>query len=420
MYNSQTELEDEMTKSGAERARFIIDKNNKEGRASLNSSSRGIFKQYVQVLSDKITADKAEVKPGPSKKYLKLLVGCEDITFAYLGVRTILAYLMQKQGENNARDLGRSVGKIIQCEQIFQQLKNQNQFDHHKFIERLEKAQSIDPIYRTKIAKQKLKDRYDIDPIFWGVKNQEEIGSYMIKSLVDLGMLDLRINKKRKGKKVLTLYTISLAEATAEYLDNSEKLLEEFQPLYMPLVEEPQDWGVGVTGGYHSERMKAVFNSPFIGEFKKGTESTLLESINALQKVKWKINTSILDTIKSMVPLRDFQEIIGPNSFNKPVFPTVIDKDKSLYTEDDKVIFSEWKNDTREWYTENKRRVQLRSRMTMAIRVAEKFRKENNIFFVYQADFRGRMYARSMGISPQGSDMQKALITFAKAEVDIF
>lgn len=417
MYNSQLELEQEMSKTGAERARSIIKKNNEKGRASFNPTTKGIFRQYVQPLADRIKEDKASKKPGARKAYLKFLVGCEEETFAYLAVREMLATLLQNTELNNGRDLCRQLGKVIQFEQIFHQYKQADFKDYIKIIKMLEDKHSLDLEFRTRIARERLVDRYDIAPIEWGTKNGEQVGAYLIQCLVDLGMLNKEIKKVKKNRKVYTYYTISLSEVTLEYLEKAENIFEDFQPLYMPMIEKPMPWKRNEVGGYHTPKLQAVFSSPFLGQYKKGTEDNILEAMNTLQDVAWQVNKEVLEVAIDSSKRRDFSEIVGPNAFIKPEFPTSIkDKKKVDFTEEDKLIMRKWKDEMREYYTETKRRVQKRSRMVMAFNVAKKFKDEREFYFMYQADFRGRMYARSMGISPQGSDLQKALIKFAEGK----
>lgn len=50
------------------------------------------------------------------------------------------------------------------------------------------------------------------------------------------------------------------------------------------------------------------------------------------------------------------------------------------------------------------------------MQVATKFVEYDALHFVYFCDFRGRKYAMTTGVSPQGSDLQKALLHFAEGK----
>ena len=50
------------------------------------------------------------------------------------------------------------------------------------------------------------------------------------------------------------------------------------------------------------------------------------------------------------------------------------------------------------------------------MRAAEQYRVHDNFWYVYQTDFRGRLYAATAGFSPQGPDMGKALIEMAEGK----
>jgi DNA-directed RNA polymerase len=78
--------------------------------------------------------------------------------------------------------------------------------------------------------------------------------------------------------------------------------------------------------------------------------------------------------------------------------------------------FVHWKRLKAEWFTQMKLRGTKYGRFYTATTVADKFRDFPSIYFVYFADFRGRLYAQTTGVSPQGSDMQKALLRFANGK----
>jgi DNA-directed RNA polymerase len=75
-----------------------------------------------------------------------------------------------------------------------------------------------------------------------------------------------------------------------------------------------------------------------------------------------------------------------------------------------------WKTATRIWHEKNKLDAGRYIRFGSAVRMAQRYKHRKAIWFVWFADTRGRLYpAVAGGISPQGSDLQKALLRFADA-----
>lgn len=68
------------------------------------------------------------------------------------------------------------------------------------------------------------------------------------------------------------------------------------------------------------------------------------------------------------------------------------------------------------WYTQQKLDVTKQRRYFSATRTAEFYRHYPELYFVWFADSRGRLYPVTQGISPQGSDLQKGLLEFANGK----
>jgi DNA-directed RNA polymerase len=131
--------------------------------------------------------------------------------------------------------------------------------------------------------------------------------------------------------------------------------------------------------------------------------------------VPWKINGQMLDAIRDVARHFDMEEILSQAEYPAPAKPDWLFGDLKAedMTPPQLEEFIHWKRQKAEWFTQMKLRGTKYGRFYTATTVADKFRVFPSIYFVYFADFRGRLYAQTTGVSPQGSDMQKALLHFA-------
>ena len=80
--------------------------------------------------------------------------------------------------------------------------------------------------------------------------------------------------------------------------------------------------------------------------------------------------------------------------------------------EETKIKFKKWKGNATRVYEENIRRKSQILQFMRTLNLAEKFKDFEQIYFPYQADFRGRKYTVSSFLTPQGTEPAKALLTF--------
>lgn len=420
MHKSQLDLERQMMSMGAERANVMMNKNEEKDRANLNPYTRPIYRKFIQPLAIKIKEDYESAKPSNRKAHIRLMRGLHFETTAYIAVRQLVIALIgaRKNKQNNARSICGFVGRAVQSEQIMRQYKDLNPLEFFKVMERAEKRCSTDMDHRTDIVKRLLK-KEEVPPIDWGPGNREQVGTYLVQCLADLGMVELTRYKKKRAKKMISMCDISFTDDMIEFIKETKDFFEECTPYKLPCVEKPHRYTHLFDGGYHSDEMKKIAGPAVIGATRDhGDASYLLQVINHLQEVSWSINDRVLDVAKQMPKFGDMEEIMGDVELLKPHKPQWLDRDMKLedMNPEQKEEFFAWKKKMKEWVTNKKLRVQHTSRMLTVFRVAEKFRDEKEIFFCYEADFRGRVYPRTMGVNPQGSDLQKGMLHFSTSK----
>ena len=140
------------------------------------------------------------------------------------------------------------------------------------------------------------------------------------------------------------------------------------------------------------------------------------DALNALQKSAFRINSFVLDTIQALVD-RDIYigKIPAVRPIEVPAFPYGADFDTSKATEEESMRIKDWKRMASSIHSQNAKQMSRRIQFVRTLSIAEQFKKEDSLWFVWQNDFRGRKYPTTSFLSPQSSSYAKALLEFADA-----
>ena len=255
-----------------------------------------------------------------------------------------------------------------------------------------------------------------LDHTIWDKPDRVRVGAKLIDLVVGSTGL-FRVQTFQLNKRLRE--TVLLAtEDTLKWIEEVNKRGEVLHPRYYPCVVPPLDWSGPIDGGYHTDKLRQI---PMIKttnrEYLDMMESVMMpmeyRCINALQRTRWRVNTDVLNVMEQVwesgqpwsgVPPKEDLVIPSapvPEGMNKK------DMEPELYQE-----FITWKKNAANIYNENARIGSKRIQFVRTLSMAKKFEKYKEIFFVYQADFRGRKYTVSSFLTPQGPDFAKALLKF--------
>lgn len=413
-FTDQLSLEALMAKTGRQRAEDLMDENVNRGRVEANPYSSIIYRRFVEPLAKMIAEEKVNTGPGRRQAYMVFLKGVSPEAVAYIAVRMAFNLLMRSEScSDRMTTVAGQIGRAIQGELLIEQLKDVSPKDWFYLSQDLDERKSSDLDHRYRLVRLRLLKK-GTNPIDWGQTGRVQVGAFILEKLASLGLVD--IGSIYKGGK-----TYSIVELSAEILDMVGEVMEmafESMPYFLPCVEKPVDWSDVFTGGYHTDAMRRLAGPAVMnGNPSDSDVSTILSCINALQSTKWKVNVRILETAKAIQKFMSTKELVSFEFSDKPPKPDfLIHKSKEDMTESEKQAFGQWKRDVAAWHTSKKKNRQAFVRMSNAFEVAELFKEERELFFVYSADFRGRVYPHTVGLNPQGSDIQKALVHFSEGK----
>ncbi|QHB42723.1 DNA-directed RNA polymerase [Vibrio phage VP-HS15] len=466
----QLELEAEMHGAGILR----FEKNNQRALESGNGSDadwyRRLTREFVRPMADAIQAyidyyTGRRGKPSACLMHLKCL---SPEAAAYIAIKTIFDGLSNH--EITAQNLANNIGRRIEDEVRFTKLNNaapkyiqaikeslkkrnsnSYKFDHdvmvhaEKELKLLADFQALLGAGEEKLEIMRLlsidNDKYqhlldkaefaiDIDRwIPWSDNDVIQLGAKLIEIFGKNMLMDgqpliaKQVNGQGRGK---TTAKIVATDALETWIQGYKEVVGNMSPAYEPCVVPPKEWKSPFNGGYHSKEVSSnlpiakVRDKKHLRRLTRKQMPKVYQALNALQNVKWQINPSIY-AIANEIRLRELP--LGMPEFkkyNKPACPVpAIYSDlrgedlMQVLDDDQKAAFKNWKRQIASIYAkENKRKSDVRE-VVATLDQANKFKDFENLHFVYTLDFRGRVYCHSSLVSPQGGDLQKALIRFA-------
>jgi DNA-directed RNA polymerase len=216
----------------------------------------------------------------------------------------------------------------------------------------------------------------------------------------------------------------------------AEKALKAFYP--MPTTEKPLDWNINAenkavggydetVGGYKTHQFKLIRQDERLVDYSKISQE-VLDSINYIQSTPWIVNKPMLEVVERdlKIPVReDFVKLEYPDH-TECQYEIDLKDEEVKKTLDNKFI--EELIITRNQYQDQIQLYRAEASdfeselgkyraIKLALKIANDYKDEEEIYFPHSFDFRGRVYPLPIGLSPQGSDAVKSLLLYKNGEV---
>ena len=249
----------------------------------------------------------------------------------------------------------------------------------------------------------------------------------VVEVLVDLSSF-FNVEKSmsvKRGKFNWNLnYTCNIDEYVFQKI--SSKALISFYP--MPMKESPLDWGYDedgkIVGGYR-EFQYDMIRSNYKMYNNHNFDDRVLDSINYIQSQAWVVNHEVVGFVERdlRIPIKeDFITLEYPSSEGCLFGIDLKKQDHGLSDEDFIKV-----NECRKSFQSDVDLYQAEARdfesamgkyraVKMAVEIANDYKGED-IYFPHSYDSRGRIYPIPVGLSPQGSDAVKAMLSYSEGQV---
>jgi DNA-directed RNA polymerase len=420
---TQREIEELMYTGGIRRAEGAMAKAEEQGRADQNPYAKELFREYVLPLAAVIKADVETKRAGRRQAHVVLLSGLDYEAAAFLAVRHAITVLLGSKPTDH-RGLGYGIGRTVHRELVLSQIKDEAPELYQTLAQDFGRRMSKDERHRLTVFMMQAKQR-GINLVEWNWGSREQVGFYIMGLLEQAGLITIGAESRSGYKR--DARDINLHPDVMEEISKIKSYVSLTMPVYGPCVEPPIDWAFGVTGGFHTREMVRANPTLIHGRsaaraLGRSTDMPVVyAAVNALQRTAWAVNVRMLNTVMAIAREFSTKEIVSLSDSPSPAKPEWLKEDwtkepKEQWPTDKLAEFKQWKRDMAEWHTQRKLLGSRYSRFYAATRTADMFKDYPAIYFVHFADSRGRLYPLTQGISPQGSDLSKALIHFAEGK----
>jgi len=213
------------------------------------------------------------------------------------------------------------------------------------------------------------------------------------------------------GQKYKTQYWMAASKESLAWIDKKNSVCELLSPVKMPMLIPPRKWTSIYSGGYYtytSIHLVKSFDTAYKDQLNamKNEMKPVYNAVNIVQETAWRVNKQVFNTMDhlftsgaSCIVIPEFEERSMPRPYPK------------LGTKDEII---EWKREATHMYQENARRKTKRIQFSHLMWMSRKFKNEKRIYFPHTIDFRGRLYASTAFLNPQGEDSARGLLEFSE------
>jgi len=408
----QEVLNKEMVSEGITKYRSKTNQAKSKQRETASSAGATLLRNSVHDVSVEMAQwiKQAKTKPGVNHSSVKLLDLFQPELSSFIVCRCLLDCISSRRPLTATAI---AIGAALEDEARFTKMHKEKPETWRAI--RLECDRKIGYSLRRLVANHRVKQAGFVWK-WWTPTEKLHLGMACIEVFRKAtGLIDIEAMYERGNKKCSYIVASSI---TADWIEKYDKFNEQLNPTLMPMVEPPKVWkdgnpyGGGYGDGVFSERPCIVKtrNRAFKRLIENHSMPVVYEAINRMQGTKWIINKKLLDIVCHFWDNGYTANNVLPNS-NLMEIPT-----KPLDIADNSDARKAWKRQAAKVYEFNAKNKSKRLQVARTVTLAKKLQDAEAIYFPYQIDFRGRVYALPYFLTPQGTDLARGLLIFKEGK----
>ena len=249
----------------------------------------------------------------------------------------------------------------------------------------------------------------------WSTQDMNVLGAKIIEMLIAGSDFYTLVDRQIGTKPIKCL---EVGEWFAQAWQKQEAKLISNAVKHLPTIIPPRHWSSPYDGGYYGAsclqtqliRLNVLGGTEAVKTYTSKLAmvdlGNIYAALNAMQDTPFKINKDILHTLKEIYASGG---VLGGVPRTEP-----FEKLPRLPEDATKEDIKEHKKKAVGIYKQEEARKSKALRCLVAIKTAERFAEYDSIYFPWNVDYRGRCYPIPTALSPQGDDIQKSLLLFAK------
>lgn len=199
---------------------------------------------------------------------------------------------------------------------------------------------------------------------------------------------------------------------TREWISQRNGLLRDHWPVYGPMVVPPLEWKDGERGGYRYAlrgEMDLVRGSDVNKQDPDQDLSEVYDALNSAQETAWCVNLRVLEAVQEVADR-------GGGRADVPELEEIPEPPKPEDIDENEEAREEWKEKARRRHLRERERQGNAATFLKTLNTIEELEDEEELFFPYSLDFRGRVYPIPDTLHPQGPDLHRGLLQFAEGQ----
>ena len=439
------------------------------GKRFINQTTKGFVDTFHSYIEKQMSAAVTR-----SHVVKHLVIKGEEITYkldpATIGkivVRSLLRSLVRPETRRILTSgISFDIGEAIEYSVKEVQLDMHHAKEKGKLMDMLRRQEKLGDEEEVMRLVNKLSERVNVDHTNWSKATQGQIGETLVRLFYksrayikgveeELYFSDIFVEHKEQASKNNTKKFVDISDVGTLWLIDNDEYIKDITLSYLPMVIEPQDWTIDHGGyfdqgiydtyslikGYSQEKIKKLY-----AKYPEGFQK-LMNTINIIQKTPFRVNETVWNAVNYVhnseinldrkgIPqyIGGWEKEIGSEKSEEFFMikrQLVRDENNRLTAESKKLLtdfictiiegagdmserdlWKKWSNIRKAVIKHSRAETSKRILVDNTLNDSQKFLDED-IYFCYNADYRGRIYPLAGQFSPQGSDISRGMLEFA-------
>ena len=425
----QLALEHESYELGEKRFLKMFERQVQNGEVADNAAAKPLVATMMPRMMNRIhqwlfeseyrVSDTGEVSKKQGKRAVAypILNNVKHEVAALITIKTVLGCLTSKDGAL-VQAVGSAVGRAVEEEMRFGRIRELEQKHFKKNVEeQLNKRNGH--VYKKAFLQVVEKDMLKkgmmggVEWESWDADTAVKVGIKLIELLIESTGL-VEVVRESHGVVTADNEQVRLADSYADIISTRAGALAGISPMFQPCVVPPKPWVETLGGGYWANGRKPLalvrtHSKKALRRYEDVYMPEVYKAVNIAQNTPWKVNKKVLAVANLITKWKNcpVEDVPSLEREELPMKPEDMDTNPES--------LKAWKKAASAIYRKDKARVSRRLSLEFMMAQANKFANHKAIWFPYNMDWRGRVYAVSM-FNPQGNDMTKGLLTLAKGK----
>lgn len=385
------------------------DKLDAQGVGVRSSAVKRILSATVPAIADSLRAIVAHRSCSPAIYHPVHALGPEVV--AFVGLNSALAMCLREKKATRSTIVS-TVGSSVRHEMSRQLFADaapglMKKLLHRSNKERMSMRKADDTMKR--IASTQGIDLSDMDG-----EAIAKVGGAIMQAAMEAGLFKTELAMLNIAGRVQRQVYVTIEPGILETIRQSREAESIFHGNTAPMVCPPDDWQQDGTGGGRLSPVYKQYSKCQIASFagRITLSNKALEAINALQSVRFRVDSDMLRAVSCIVSAKGAGWIVGEVKDSPPEFPAGM-PEWGQRTPEQKERLREWSRQKRQWHEAHNTSVARSRTLIQSIGMAQRLQGEDAIWMPVRCDWRGRMYYDAYPLNPQGHQVQRGMIQFA-------